>query len=667
MNSRPCRHPYLGLIGNGETAALIAPNLDIAWFCPGRFDAFPLFASALDPKHGGKLELGFKLQPSGPVNLKTPGAASAGPFSFQATCASRPGRQRYLDDTNILHTMVPLTPETTAAEEEAEVCVEVFDYFPWRKPYLVRDIKLCNRTEAAVTVHVSWNIRPIAVGAYPVQLGREDHIPVATSSHWSVAFGLADQPAITVPARGVIWTRFVLAYAGGAPEAASRWREAVASGSKQGEPAELLEARRFWATWLNGARSGRLRWASSSPATGVNLESAYRRSLLALKLLVYEPTGAIIAAPTASFPATPGGTDNWDYRHVWLRDGYLCALAFDEAGLTREARRFYDFAFSLQADDGSWPNPLVDLHGNLPEETIVAELEGPGGEKPIRFGNAALRQLQLDNTGNVVDGLWRHYLATRDLDYIRGRWPAVLRALRWLETNWRRPENGIWEFRDAARQWVYGKAMCFAAFRAGSAIASVLGYDEEGRRWEEEAAIIRDEVISRGWQPERQAFVQFYGSPEPLPDNDGAGHPPKAAGDGPPLDISVLALAFYGLLDPTDPRMMATARAIEKPASHGGLNIDGGIARFEGAALPFYLPTLWLARFYLLAGNERRAVELLLTCLSCATDLDLMSEHFEPATGRQWGNFPQAFSHEEFVRTVLALARRHSGRSRLIG
>ncbi len=692
------RQPYLGLVGNGETAALIAPNLDVAWFCPGRFDALPLFAAALDPKRGGKLGLRLRCEKS-------------------ATAAEL-GTQGYLGDTNILATLVRLATDT----EGNEVRAEVFDYFPWRKPYLLRDIRLRNDTARAARVRVEWDVNPIRTVNHPVTLRVDEGVAVdtgvevgaaasadaaagagtavssAASHDWTVAIGTSVMGAeraevedasatvggaavLDVPPGAARWVRLAVAYApaGVCAEAADRLREALIGVFRQPgsghherrgepasepefEPAQLREAKQFWASWLSKARQPALAEARAEVEAGAeaaDLGAAYRRSLLALKLLVYEPTGAIVAAPTASFPATPGGGDNWDYRYVWLRDGYLCAIAFDEAGLPEESRRFYDFVRRLQAEDGSWPNPLFDIDGNLPEETILPELEGPNGEKPVRLGNAALSQLQLDNTGNVVDGLWRHFLATGDRNHLRECWPAVKRALGWLEANWRRPENGIWEFRDAARQWVYGKVMCCAAFRAGALIASELGCDDERRRhWEAEAAAVREEVVKLGWSSRRQAFVQFYGSPTPSDDADGSGCPPRAICDngGQPLDISVLALAFYGLVKPGDPRMAATVRAIETPMEEGGLNIKGGIARFEGAALPFYLPTLWLARFHLLAGNEERALALVRTCLSCATDLNLMAEHFDPVGGRQWGNFPQAFSHEELVRTLLALA-----------
>ncbi len=659
---RKGRQPYLGLIGNGETAALISPNLDIEWFCPGRFDAFPLFAGALDPRNGGRMTLRFRYIKEG-----------------EALAIRPPLQQRYLGDTNILHTKVCLA----SGQDGREVYAEVFDYLPWRKPFLLRDIKLHNGTGTTARVGLEWAAEPVKVSTYPIQPSLKNGIAILQSRDWAVAYGMETEKGVaragraasrsetlTLPAGEEVWLRLAVAYAK-TPEDAVRLLQEVrlniAEESNEPNaawPAELAEARRFWASWLGQARDPfavkKLDGLDKElNRLDLDLRSAYHRSLLALKLLVYEPTGAIIAAPTASFPATPGGGDNWDYRYTWLRDGYLCALAFDEAGLTRESRGFYNFARGLQAEDGSWPNPLCDIDGNRPEEAIVAELAGPNGERPVRFGNAALSQFQLDNTGNIIDGLWRHYLATGDLGYLASWWPAIQRALGWLEANWRRPEHGIWEFRDALRQWVYGKALCYAAFQAGAQIADRLGHASYRERWGKQAALVREEVVSRGWSPERRAFAQFYGPIEADPQDSGdvAGHPPVTVTNGPPLDISVLALAFYRLIAPSDPRMEATVRSMEAPAAQGGLNIDGGIARFEGAALPFYLPAFWLARYHLLAGNRTRALELIGLCLKCATDLDLMAEHFDPVSGQQWGNFPQAFSHEELVRTVLALAK----------
>ncbi|HWI62924.1 MAG TPA: glycoside hydrolase family 15 protein, partial [Symbiobacteriaceae bacterium] len=424
-----------------------------------------------------------------------------------------------------------------------------------------------------------------------------------------------------LPAGADVQVRMILAYG---PDGA-----ATLDALGQAHTATVEQERAFWSEWLSTA---------TIPSQWVD---AYLRSLIAIKLLSYEPTGALIAAPTASFPAVPGGPDNWDYRYPWLRDGYYTAMTLDAAGLHVDARRFYDFCFSLQEPDGHWRQPLYTVDGGDPHEFIAPDLEGPAGEKPLRFGNAASGQLQLDNEGNILHGLWFHYRSSGDKAALERHWDGVVRACTWTAANWNRQESGIWELRQYSAHWVHGKAMCCTALEAGARIAETLGHTEEATAWRAVAATIRDEVISLGWNEPRQAYLRHYGEGVPAPC----------------VDISVLALVFYGLLPPDDPRILSTVRLMEQDQSQGGLSLYEGICRYDYAAVPFYLPTLWLARYYLMAGREHDARRLMATCLECATDLGLMAEHFDGRDHSQWGNFPQAFSHEELARLILELGQ----------
>ena len=250
----------------------------------------------------------------------------------------------------------------------------------------------------------------------------------------------------------------LLAYGVDAEEAESRWTEAAAElgASLPGDPEGLQREKKFWSDWLDRAR-----WPQG---VAPELEEAYARGLLTLKLLTHEESGAILAAATASFPAVPGGADNWDYRYCWLRDGYYTARTYDEAGLHEESRAFYEFALRCQAPDGRWRQPLYTLDGGGPEELIVGDLAGPGGEKPVRFGNAAYDQLQIDNEPSILHGLWIHAQKTGDRSWFAARWDAIRRAADAMTELWRRPENGIWEIHERRDHWVYGKALSRRAF-----------------------------------------------------------------------------------------------------------------------------------------------------------------------------------------------------------
>ncbi|MDF2631368.1 MAG: glycoside hydrolase 15-like protein, partial [Symbiobacteriaceae bacterium] len=362
----------------------------------------------------------------------------------------------------------------------------------------------------------------------------------------------------------------------------------------------------------------------------------------------------ILAAPTASFPAIPGGGDNWDYRYAWLRDGYFIARCLDAAGLHGESRRFYDFVLAHQGPDGRWRQTLYTVDGGNPRESVIDDLAGPGGERPVRFGNAASEQVQIDSEGSILHGLWYHWQVTGDLDYVRERWSAVSQAAEAVMQTWRSKENGIWEIRERLDHWVYGKALCAAGLKAAAAMAGALGQGADASRWASESERILADVLQNGWAEERQTFLQTYD-------------------DRSPIDISVLALSLWDLIPADDPRLAATVRAMEEPVHlpelpgdrpystdtpywgrrAGGLNMWGGMARYDYASVPFYLPTLWLARHYLRAGHSDRALALIRLCLGSATGLGLMAEHFDPTTSGQWGNFPQGFSHEEMALALL--------------
>ncbi|MFZ5815965.1 MAG: glycoside hydrolase family 15 protein [Bacillota bacterium] len=578
---------YYGLIGNGETAALVGADLAVAWLCVPRFDQTPIVAGALDPVHGGQIWLGLADEAGRPLPLT-------------------PVSQSYAGHSAIL--------QTTARTHGWEV--EATDYMPWGRHCLVREVRLVQADLAAPPARLVWGINPIQSSAFPLSVTSPESAPgVQMVTAQRAVLALQATPAPD-------GLRLVIGY-GSTGEEALQALQAAADASVGAEASH-------WAAWVARARKpdGPPAWRES-----------YFRSLITLRLLSYEPTGALLAAPTASFPAVPGGADNWDYRYVWLRDGYYTAMTFDAAGFHEEARRFYDFAFTLQEADGHWRQPLYTVDGADPAEFIAEDLRGPGGEAPIRFGNAAAGQLQLDNEGNILHGLWFHYKTSGDRSALERHWEGVRRAADWIAANWRRPESGIWELREYQAHWVHGKVMCYAALKAGALIAEELGFTEEARRWLAEAGQVEADVITNGWNAERGAYLAHYGS-ETLPHTD----------------ISVLALAFYGLLQPNDPRLLATVRLMEQPTSAGGLILHGGVSRYDWAAVPFYLPTIWLARYYLMAGREADCDRLLQTCLDCATGLGLMAEHFDGRDHSQWGNFPQAFSHEEVARLILERA-----------
>ncbi|MFO7265920.1 MAG: glycoside hydrolase family 15 protein [Bacillota bacterium] len=675
------KHLYYGVVGNGETAALIGPDAAVRWLCLPRFDGTPFFASALDPVRGGQLSLVIERAGGG-----MPGAARVD--------------QEYVGRTNVLATRL----------EGDGVRLEVVDSMPWGGKSLVRRIAIANTGDAPETLRLRVRIEPVRSAHWSFQVGEKtvalpagagesaqltprrvvlvEEKSAALAAGWVFGAGAGDVRDEGPEATALLDVapgeerRIVLliSYGVDAAEAEAHWVRAAAEleAAPPGDPEGLERDLRFWRDWLAGAR-----FPQGVPP---ELEEAYARGLLALKLLIHEQSGAILAAATASFPATAGGTDNWDYRYCWLRDGYYTARTLDAAGLHREARAFYEFALRCQGPDGRWRQPLYTLDGGEPKELIAEDLAGPGGERPIRFGNAAYDQLQIDSEPSILHGLWLHAQATGDREWFAARWDNIRRAAEAMMQLWHQPENGIWEIRERRDHWVYGKVLCAAGFRAAAALARWLGHETDAQRWEAEAETVAQQVIANGWCEERGAYLQTYDKNSPL-------------------DISALALVLWDLLPADDPRIQSTMAVFERPlrrpdevltggpaedgsaapSGHapagepartaarrqpttddpywglhhlkGGLNMHGAFARYDYAAAPFYLPTLWMARCYLRAGRRDRAEELVRLCLRSATNLGLMAEHFDPRTGRQWGNFPQAFSHEEMVLTILELAQ----------
>jgi GH15 family glucan-1,4-alpha-glucosidase len=389
----------------------------------------------------------------------------------------------------------------------------------------------------------------------------------------------------------------------------------------------LVETEAFWKRWA-GRCQVRGEWAE-----------AVRRSLITLKALTYAPTGGIIAAATTSLPEKLGGTRNWDYRFCWLRDATLTLLAFMDAGYYEEAEAWREWL--VRAVAGS-PEQMQIMYG-LGGERRLVELEldwlpGYEGSTPVRIGNAAWSQLQLDVYGEVMDAL--HQGRKGGLKPNDASWGVERALLRHLETVWDRPDEGIWEMRGPPRHFTFSKVMCWVAF--DRAIKAVERFDHQGpvEHWKAIRARIYDEVCRRGYDAGKNAFVQSYGSKE--------------------LDASLLLLPITGIVSATDPRMLGTVRAIEEELMEGGLvhryrthKAEDGLPPGEGA---FLACSFWLADNYVLQGRGREARELFERLVGLANDVGLLAEEYDPADRRQLGNFPQAFSHIALINTAFNLS-----------
>jgi GH15 family glucan-1,4-alpha-glucosidase len=380
-------------------------------------------------------------------------------------------------------------------------------------------------------------------------------------------------------------------------------------------------------------------WAAKCTATGP-WRDAVVRSLIVLKALTFAPTGGIVAAPTTSLPEQLGGQRNWDYRFCWLRDATLTLLALMDSGYFDEAAAWRDWL--VRAAAGS-PAQMQIMYGIAGEHRLteweVPWLPGYEGSHPIRIGNAAYSQLQLDVYGEVMDAL--HQARRGGLPPSEFGWSLQRALLEHLEKIWREPDEGIWEVRGKRRHFTYSKVMCWVAFDRMIKSAESFGLHGPVDRWKKIRAEIHADVCAHGFDPTLGSFVQSYGSHE--------------------LDASLLLLAGVGFLPPDDPRIRGTLAAIEKR-----LMVDGFVLRYDTTRTDDGLPpgegaflacSFWLADAYVLQGRMDDAQKLFERLLALRNDLGLLSEEYDAHAGRLVGNFPQAFSHIALVNTAANLSR----------
>ncbi len=357
------------------------------------------------------------------------------------------------------------------------------------------------------------------------------------------------------------------------------------------------------------------------------ISEIYKISLQVLHNLIYHPTGAVLAAPTTSIPDTLGKDGNWDYRYCWVRDACFTSEALSMSSCFTSSRRVLDFLFSIQGDDGHWEHPLYTINGKkLGNESVLDIPEEYGGK--IRIGNAASDQFQIDSEGLVINSVLKYYQHSGDINYLKETFPRLKLAADVILDIWDLKENGIWEFRGERYNYVYGKAICAVGLRDFITICKVLSSPVILDPYKETFEAIMKKIDTKGWSESQGSFVQSF--------------------EKHILDSSVLALSLYELIPIDDPKMMKTVDKIVKI-----LDRDGGFARYPDEEHPFFLSTFWLARHFTRAGKFDRYYDLLSSAIFCSNSLGLMAEHFYPSSLEQRGNFPQSFSHEEYIKTIL--------------
>lgn len=581
------------LIGDCETAALVGRDGSIDWLCWPAFDSDACFAAILGTHRNGRWLI----------------APSEG-----ATSISR----RYLGNTLILETRFETESGTVA----------LIDFMPLRGQ--ASDIvRLVRGLEGTVKMRMEFVIR-FGFGADIPWVRRIDHSLMAVAGQ--------DMTVLRTPVetRGEDLTTvsdfevkegetvpFVLAYGPSHldPPAPIDPEEA------------LQETEKFWEDWCSHCtRDG-------------DYQDLVLRSLITLKALTFAPTGGIVAAPTTSLPEKLGGGRNWDYRFCWLRDATFTLLALMNSGYTEEASAWHDWL--LRAAAGAPANMQI-MYGIWGQRRLLeweaGWLDGYEGARPVRVGNAAHAQLQLDVYGELIDAFHQSRMAKLELD--EETWALECAVLKHLAEVWDRPDHGIWERRGEPRHYVFSKVMTWVAFDRGIKSAETFGFKALLVHWRVLRDAIHRDVCNRGFDAEANAFVEAYGSKL--------------------LDASVLLLPSVGFLPPDDPRIRGTIAAIE-----ARLMQDGFVLRHDPRELPpdqpplegaFLACTLWLADAHVLAGDLDKAQVLLDRVVGIANDVGLLAEEYDSVARRQTGNFPQALTHIALINTAqnLSTARQKS-------
>jgi len=641
------------LIGDMQTAALVSRDGAVDWLCLPRFDSPAVFAGLL-----GTDEHGFwRIGPADPAP-EAPAAPAAGEAEHaqdaQDARHPRPGSaaRRSLDDTGDLRILpptaaAPAQPSTRRRyrgdslilEQEWDTehgSVRVIDFMPPRHlgdgPPVPQIIRIVEGVSGQVRMRSALRMR-FSYGRIVPWVHKVDN---PDGSCRTVA--VAGPDSVWLDGEAETYGRNLTTYADFTVEAGQRiafaltWRPSHLGAPEQPDPEEALATtEHFWREWVDQC----------------TYQGPYRepvvRSLITLKALTYAPTGGIVAAPTTSLPEDIGGVRNWDYRYTWLRDAAITLSSLLRTGYREEARAWREWLLRAVAGD---PENLQIMYGIAGErelsEATLDWLPGYEGSSPVRIGNGAAAQLQLDVYGEVVEAM--HLAHLTGLDRNDHAHLLQLRLIGYLEKHWRDPDEGIWEVRGPRRHFVHSKVMAWVAVDRTIRMLEENPHEEGPlERWYELRDAIHEDVCENGYDPARNTFTQSYGSQE--------------------LDAALLLIPQMGFLPPDDKRVIGTIEAIQRelltddgfvlryPTSGGDEGVDG-LPGDEGA---FLACSFWLADDLAMIGRLKEARDLFDRLLAIRNDLGLLAEEWDPRRQRQVGNFPQAFSHVPLIDTALRL------------
>lgn len=582
-----------GIIGDMQTCALVSPQGSIDWCCLPSFGSPSVFAAILDQTRGGCFQLA--------------------PKDYAESELS------YFEETNVLQahfkapqghmTLTDFMPIDLSESRERSIFRRAFCY--------EGKIDLQVRFEPRFDYARQESVLSAYEGGILATCHGSDEIFLQSPFKLDID-GQNARGLVHMQAGQVAW--FIVRYG----------RQKSASDDEC--EALLRKTIRHWLDWTRPAAE---EWSDFDPSwRGLTV-----RSSLALKLLCEGNSGAMIAAPSTSLPEVMGGIRNWDYRYAWIRDAAFTVQGLYDLGHTQQASRYFHWIRKL-CQTCDHPTDIRVMYGvdgdHVPQEIDLTHLEGYAGSKPVRIGNLAAQQLQLDIFGEIVNAVFETLFHGEQL--LEPTWNLIKRVNEFVCEAWTQPDSGIWEIRRPPQNYTHSKIMCWVALDRGTRIARKFSYDFPESRWRETAQRIRKAVLEHGFNTRMNSFVQTF--------------------DGEDLDATSLLIPTLGFLPGNDPRVKGTIDAIIKYLTHKGLVyrylVDDGLPGREGA---FVICSFWLVSALLQAGEQHRAEEVFLSLAKRAGKLGLFSEEIDPSTGDYLGNFPQAFSHVGVINSSFYLAR----------
>ena len=593
-----------GVIGDLRTVALVGTDGAIDWCCLPHFDSPSLFGAILDDKKGG--------------------------FFKVSGVEEGTRRQMYHPETNVLMTHLSSPDGVVLVEDFMPVSEDGGAHEAEHRSVIVRRLSGVRGT------------RRMRLECFPAfNYARDSHRVVQVEGGVIFESESGLRIGLTLPGKGDIRDDGLV------------WEFDISAGESICLSVGLLDNGRSLAAlqdetarhMLNETIDYWRRWLSRCTYRGRWREMVYR-SVLTLKLLTFAPTGAIVAAPTCSLPEFIGGPRNWDYRYTWLRDAAFTLYAFMRVGLVSEAGNFMRWleARTAELTDQGTPEIMYRLDGRhtIHEETLD-HLDGYRGSRPVRVGNSAHHQLQLDIFGELMDSVYLYNKHGSPISY--DLWKQLRRLLDWVAANWRQPDEGIWEVRGGRQQFVFSKLMAWVALDRGLRLADKRSFPADRELWLKERDAIYETILDKGWSPKRKAFVQYFGSEV--------------------LDASNLLMPLVFFMSPTDPRMLSTIDAVLEDLTSDSLvnrydtqeAAPDGLTGEEGS---FSMCTFWLVEALTRAGRLNEARFIFERVIGYSNHLGLYAEMISPA-GEALGNFPQAFTHLSLISAAFNLDRALGG------